>query len=121
MHPRLVERFTAGPADFKVVADTSNVSMSGIVHRRHAEATFHRGGCTICINMSDDTPIDALLTVNEAARLLRVAPITIRRWCLRGELAAFKTGPARNAQLRIPAGVLVDRLQVVGRHERSTA
>ena len=32
------------------------------------------------------------LTVADAARLLRVAPLTIRRWCVAGRLAARHRG-----------------------------
>ena len=43
---------------------------------------------------SDNTPPKGaqLLTVNEAAELLRVSNMTVRRMCARGELVAVKVG-----------------------------
>lgn len=36
--------------------------------------------------------MDEVLTVEEAADYLKVSKITIRRWCVRGKLPAFKIG-----------------------------
>ncbi len=46
--------------------------------------------------------IDEVLTVDEAARLFKVTPTTIRRWCLSGRIPAFKIGRA----WRIPIAAL---------------
>lgn len=49
--------------------------------------------------MSEET----YLTVEEAAEMLRVNPVTIRRMCKRGELACFRVGKL----IRIPTDALM--------------
>ena len=39
-------------------------------------------------------PADEVLTVDEVARYLRVHPMTVQRWCRRGDLPAAKLGRA---------------------------
>ena len=46
------------------------------------------------------TLADDLLTVAEAAALLRVDPSTIRRWIRAGNVAAYRVGPRRLALKR---------------------
>lgn len=42
--------------------------------------------------MEDNLILHAVLTVEEAADLLKVSKVTIRRWCADGKLPAFKIG-----------------------------
>jgi excisionase family DNA binding protein len=49
-----------------------------------------------------------VLTVKEAAALVRVSPATIRRWCRSGYLNAFQVG--RSASIRIPREELRRRI-----------
>jgi len=42
--------------------------------------------------MEDNVMTEAVLTVEEAARYLKVSKVTIRRWCAERKLPAFKIG-----------------------------
>jgi len=53
------------------------------------------------------TRADDLLTVAEAAALLRVAPSTIRRWVRTGTLPAYRLGPRRLAPKRTDLTAMV--------------
>jgi excisionase family DNA binding protein len=35
----------------------------------------------------------AMLTIGEVARIFEVHPSTIRRWCERGKIKSYRTGP----------------------------
>lgn len=54
---------------------------------------------------------DALLTVEEAARVLRVSPDTVRRRIAAGELPALRVGGSSQAPVRISRSALEDLLR----------
>ena len=43
--------------------------------------------------------MEKLLTVKEAAEILHVHPVTLRRWAMEGKIASVKMGKARRFQL----------------------
>jgi len=57
------------------------------------------------------TLADDLLTVSEAAALLRVAPSTIRRWIRAGSVAAYRAGPRRLALKRADVAQMISSTQ----------
>ena len=42
---------------------------------------------------------DSLLTVNQAARILNIHANTIRRWCDKGMLKAYRIGPRKDRRI----------------------
>jgi len=42
---------------------------------------------------------DSLLTVNQAARILNIHTNTIRRWCDKGMLKAYRIGPRKDRRI----------------------
>ena len=60
--------------------------------------------------------VPALLTIAEAAEILRVTPVTIKRKITRGDLAAVKIGTGPGAHVRVRA----DSLQQLLRGDRDT-
>jgi excisionase family DNA binding protein len=54
---------------------------------------------------------EELLTVAQAADVLKVSPLTVRRMVERGELRAIRLGGQANRQLRIDRAELAERLR----------
>lgn len=65
------------------------------------------------------TPLPApILTIREAAELLRVSVRTLRRWALEGRLRVRRTHPGRGGRILIDRR---DALAVVGFSEAASA
>ena len=84
------------------------------VVRRISLATAYSRDRTRCklIRMTQMMEIDALLTVNEVAARLRVAPVTVYRWLRRGELEGVRFV----GTVRVPAAE-VERLLTTTRRD----
>jgi excisionase family DNA binding protein len=54
---------------------------------------------------------EELLTVAQAADVLKVSPLTVRRMVERGELKAIRLGGQANRQLRIDRAEIAERLR----------
>ena len=50
--------------------------------------------------MADEYPIEGVLTIREACRLLGVHPNTLRRWTDSGLLRAYRLGPRGQRRFR---------------------
>lgn len=62
------------------------------------------------LQMSSQTPIDKLISTEEAAKLLSVTKVTIHNWIKSGVLKGYRIGNI----LRLKENEVLDTLQAVG-------